>query len=120
SCEVVPPLDDAMQTTAATDIAVSMAGTSRRSIRTNTRQVSSSVAMVMPEMGLEDDPTSPVSRDDTVTNRKPNSRIITATRMPCTLSPWTSRMGTNGRMVAIPPGYRGVANNKGGIDVVKE
>ena len=36
-----------------------------------TRQVSSSVATVMPEIGLDEDPISPVSRDETVTNRKP-------------------------------------------------
>ncbi len=28
--------------------------------------------MVIPEMGFDDDPTSPVSRLETVTNRKPN------------------------------------------------
>ncbi len=32
----------------------------------------------MPEMGFEVEPISPVSRDDTVTNRKPNATIITA------------------------------------------
>ena len=45
---------------------------------TKIRQVSSSVATVMPEIGLDDEPISPVSRDDTVTNRKPNSTIRTA------------------------------------------
>ncbi len=42
------------------------------------RQVSSSVATVMPEIGLEDEPISPVSRDDTVTKRKPNSTMSSA------------------------------------------
>src|SRR6059058_5960257 len=65
SCEVVPPLDEAMHTTAATEMAVSIAGTSRRPTRTNTRQVTRRVAMVMPEIGLDDEPTSPVRRDDT-------------------------------------------------------
>ena len=32
----------------------------------------------MPEMGLDEDPISPVRRDDTVTNRKPNSTISKA------------------------------------------
>ena len=32
----------------------------------------------MPEMGLEEEPISPVSREDTVTNRKPNTTISTA------------------------------------------
>ena len=42
------------------------------------RQVNSSVAMVMPEIGFDDEPTSPVNREDTVTNRNPNSKIISA------------------------------------------
>src|SRR6185503_17273241 len=41
----------------------------------------SSVATVMPEMGLDDDPISPVNRDETVTKRNPNSTISTAPRM---------------------------------------
>ena len=40
----------------------------------NIRHVNSSVAMVMPEIGLLDEPISPVRRDDTVTNRNPNTR----------------------------------------------
>ena len=43
--------------------------------------------MVMPEIGFDDEPTSPVRRDETVTNRKPNSRIMTAPRMPWKLKP---------------------------------
>src|SRR6185436_13758031 len=53
----------------------------------NTKQVSNKVATVMPEIGLDDEPTSPVNRDDTVTKRNPNSRIMTAPRMPPRLSP---------------------------------
>ena len=40
--------------------------------------VSSKVAMVMPEIGLEDEPISPVRRRETVTNRKPKTTIRTA------------------------------------------
>ncbi len=40
--------------------------------------MSSRVATVIPEMGLEVDPISPVRREETVTNRKPNRTIITA------------------------------------------
>ena len=77
-----------MQTTAATVSAVSMAGVSRLADqRQKIRQVSSSVAMVMPEIGFDDEPISPVSRDETVTNRKPNSRIISAPRKPSKLKP---------------------------------
>ena len=50
-------------------------------------QVSSRVAMVMPEMGLDDEPTSPVRREDTVTNRKPNTRISNAAKKPKTVKP---------------------------------
>ena len=46
----------------------------------NTRQVSSRVATVIPEIGLEDEPISPVRRDETVTNRKPKATISTAPR----------------------------------------
>ena len=44
----------------------------------NTRQVSSNVATVIPEIGFEDEPTSPVKRDETVTNKKPKAMIRTA------------------------------------------
>ena len=47
-------------------------------MRRKIRQVSSSVATVMPEIGFEVEPTWPVNRDETVTNRKPNARIMTA------------------------------------------
>ena len=36
-----------------------------------------SVATVIPEIGLEDEPISPVRREETVTKRKPNRRIRT-------------------------------------------
>ena len=42
------------------------------------RHVSSSVATVMPEIGFDEEPISPVSRDDTVTNRKPKTTISSA------------------------------------------
>ena len=60
------------------------------------RQVSSSVATVMPEIGLDDEPISPVSRDETVTNRNPKTMISTAaaTRAP----------------MPVPPTYSGLAN----------
>ncbi len=40
-----------------------------------TPQVSSSVATVIPEMGFDEDPISPVRRELTVTNRKPKTTI---------------------------------------------
>jgi hypothetical protein len=43
-----------------------------------------SVAIVMPEIGLDEDPISPVIRDDTVTKKNPNTTIRTAARkFPC-------------------------------------
>ncbi len=48
------------------------------------RQVSSSVATVIPEIGFDDEPISPVRRDETVTKRKPKAMIITAPRMATT------------------------------------
>src|SRR6266478_1000831 len=49
--------------------------------------------MVMPEMGLELEPISPVSREETVTKRKPQRIIITAPmRFMCRLG--ANRMAT--------------------------
>ena len=43
-----------------------------------------SVAIVMPEIGFDDDPISPVMRDDTVTKKKPNTSSRNAARkLPC-------------------------------------
>src|SRR5689334_13350403 len=86
SCDVVPPLLDAMHTTAAIVRAVSIASGPLRPSSTKIRQTKSRVAMVIPEIGLDDDPTSPVSRLETVTNRNPNSRIIAAPTSPYGLS----------------------------------
>ena len=52
SCEVVPPFEAAMHTTAATVSAVSVAALPVWPNSTKTRQVNSSVATVMPEIGL--------------------------------------------------------------------
>ena len=45
-----------------------------------TKQVINKVATVIPEIGFDDEPTSPVSRDETVTKRKPKIMIRTAPR----------------------------------------
>src|SRR5438477_374856 len=42
------------------------------------RHVAMIVAMVMPEIGFEDEPIIPTIRDETVTKKKPNTIIITA------------------------------------------
>src|SRR5262250_3749529 len=82
SCDVVPPLDDAMHTTAATVSAVNQNGGPVLPTAKKIMHVKSRVAIVMPEIGFEDEPISPVKRDDTVTNKKPKTRIIRAPRKP--------------------------------------
>src|SRR6185503_11608378 len=79
SCEVVPPFEAAIQTMPPMDNAVMKYGSAavQPSIR-NASDVISSVATVMPEIGFDDEPTSPVSRDDTVTNRNPRRMISIA------------------------------------------
>jgi hypothetical protein len=56
------------------------------------RQVRRSVAIVIPEIGFDEDPISPVSRDDTVTNRKPKTTMRIAPRIFAP-SPASSSMG---------------------------
>ena len=83
SCEVVPPLDDAMQTTPAIESAVSRNSGPIQPRRTKIRQTRSNVAIVMPEIGFEDEPITPVIRELTVTNKNPNNTTMMApTRRP--------------------------------------
>src|SRR5580693_3854169 len=75
SWEVVPPLEDAMQTIPAIDSAVIRYSGPTHPSKTKMRHVSKSVAIVMPEIGLDDEPITPVIRELTVTNTKPNNTI---------------------------------------------
>src|ERR671914_563839 len=75
SCEVVPPFDAAIQTMPPMESAVTKYGGAVQPMIRKTKQVSNNVAPVIPEIGFDDEPTSPVSRDETVTNRKPNAMI---------------------------------------------
>src|SRR4051812_44441707 len=77
SCEVVPPFDEAMQTTPAIERATSRYSGPTQPRTTKIRQVRSKVAIVMPEIGFDDEPITPVIRELTVTNRKPNRTTIT-------------------------------------------
>ena len=61
----------------------------------NTRQVPISVAMVMPEIGLLEDPISPTMREETVTKKAP--KITTSTPRSSLLTKLSP--GTWGRMV---------------------
>ena len=54
---------------------------------TNTRQVINRAATVIPEIGLDDEPISPVSRDETVTNRNPRTTIRAAAKRPNGVNP---------------------------------
>ena len=55
-----------------------------------------SVAMVIPEIGFDDEPIRPVMRDDTVAKKKPKRTIRTETRMlPC-----VGRPGATARKIA--------------------
>src|SRR5687767_16030682 len=80
SCDVVPPLDAAMQTMPLIESAVTKYGGVVQSIIRNTKEVSKSVATVIPEIGFDDDTTSPVRREDTVTTRKPKATISNVAR----------------------------------------
>ena len=67
-----------MQTIAAMDSAVTRYCSPIHPSRTKIRHVNSRVAIVIPEIGFDDDPISPVIRELTVTKRNPKSRIIAA------------------------------------------
>src|SRR6185295_1600820 len=81
SCEVVPPLEAAMQTMAATLRAVTLYGADTHPRDTKISEVSSRVAMVIPEIGLDELPISPVRRELTVTKRNPKTMINRPPRM---------------------------------------
>src|SRR5712672_2479803 len=55
----------------------------------------------MPEIGLLDEPISPVSRDETVTNRKPKATIKQAARIPRVPKP-NPRLGVAARATINP------------------
>src|SRR4051794_27110819 len=82
SWDVVPPFDAAMQTIPPIERAVTKYGSGFVQPRARkTRHVISSVATVIPEIGLDDEPTSPVNLDETVTNRNPKMIIRIAPPM---------------------------------------
>ena len=94
SCDVVPPFEAAMHTMPPTDSAVTYQLAPTQPTSRKMRQVRSSVATVMPEMGFDDEPISPVRRLDTVTNRNPNTTIrIAPSRFMC--SGGESRMASS-------------------------
>src|SRR6266446_4798812 len=80
SCEVVPPLEMATQAMAAMLNAATLEGGETHPRAKKMSEVISSVATVMPEMGFDELPTSPVRRELTVTKRKPRINSKTAPR----------------------------------------
>ena len=87
----MPPFEAATQTTAAMESARTL---SRELVQPNARkikQVSMSVATVIPDMGFEEEPISPVSLEDTVTKRNPNKTTSTAPEIALTVFTWLVR-----------------------------
>ena len=73
-----------MQTTAPTHSAIGEYHSPVQPSATKIVQVRMSVAMVMPEIGLDEEPISPTIRDETVTKKKPKMTTrIDATKLPC-------------------------------------
>src|SRR3989442_14904242 len=95
SWEVLPPFEMATQTTAATLKAAILYGGVTQPSAKKINEVMSSVATVMPEMGFDELPTSPVRRELTVTKRNPSTRISSA---PSTLS---LNEGTSAQTITI-------------------
>ncbi len=73
-------MEEAMQTMPPIESAVTKYFGPVQPTKRKTRQVRSSVATVMPEIGLEEDPISPVRREETVTKRKPKPTMRSAPR----------------------------------------
>src|SRR5207302_7762386 len=73
-----------------------------------------SVATVIPEIGLEELPTSPVRRELTVTNRKPSTRINTDPRT-LILSEGTSAQVTTRTREPAPTTQSGMSRSVRGI-----
>lgn len=109
SCEVVPPLEQAMHTMPPMEKpAVTYHWPPVQPTIRKTRQVSISVAMVMPEMGLDVEPTSPVRRDDTVTNSAPSSTMSTApSRFMC--SDGAAMMTASSTRMPMPTNFSGMS-----------
>jgi len=101
SCEVAPAFADPMQTTAPIERATAAYAPPVHPTARKIRQVAIRVAIVIPEIGFEDEPISPTSRDETVTKRKPKITIriaaaTLATKWPGFMKNWrmTQRKAT--------------------------
>src|SRR2546423_7919577 len=108
SGEVLPPLEMATQTTAATLKAAILYGGVTHPRAKKMSEVISNVATVMPEMGFDELPTSPVRRELTVTKRKPSTRMSSA---PSTLilNDGTSAQTTTSASEPAPTTHSGMS-----------
>src|SRR5579863_2955509 len=73
SCEVPPALDDATHTTPPMVSASAEKALPVQPATKNIAQVAINVAIAMPLIGFDELPISPQMRDDTVTNKNPNT-----------------------------------------------
>src|SRR4051812_40446695 len=73
-------------------------------------EVMSSVATVMPEMGLDEEPTSPVRRELTVTKRNPSTRMSSAPSM-LILNEGTSAQVITNRIDPTPTTQSGMSRS---------
>src|SRR5437588_6522254 len=114
SWEVLPPLEMATQTTAATLKAAILYGGVTHPRAKKMSEVISSVATVMPEMGFDELPTSPVKRELTVTKRNPRIRMRNEPRM-LILSDGTSAQMITSARDPTPTTQRGMSRSVRGI-----
>ena len=73
SCDVSPAFADAMQTTPPIVMASAPKAGAVHPFTRKMAEVAINVAIVMPEIGLAELPISPTMREETVTNRNPNT-----------------------------------------------
>src|ERR1700694_2097825 len=96
----------AMQAMAAIDSAATLYGGVTQPSARKRSDTMSSVATVIPEMGFDEEPTSPVSRELTVTKRKPSTRMRKEPRM-LILSDGTSAQVTTSTSEPTPTSQSG-------------
>src|SRR5215207_2927019 len=82
SCRLSPPIAAAQHTTPPIRIAAGGPASGPRPRRSRRPAETRIVEIVMPEMGLFDEPTRPAMYDDTAENRKPATTISTAIAAP--------------------------------------
>src|SRR4029453_7971184 len=101
-----------MQTTAPTQRAIGEYHSPVQPSATKIVQVRISVAIVIPEIGLDDDPISPTMRDETVTKKKPKITTSTeAMKLPCVGSRGASARNSARRRVPASTSVIGMSRS---------